>query len=416
MSNVKLQRMRQTTAYARGYSMVELSIVFVIVGLLGLLAVRAIQNSRAPTDRMEILQQLAQAQQTVDAFVLRNHRLPCAANAGDGNEACSSAQATALPWRALGLPSSFATMRYGVDRGLGGGADLAVLPAPSISPTLVSAYPDLGQLPVYAEHTPANAAATAAASAAYQASVNTALSLTTLVNGLDWCHGLRQKARGNSGFLVGAGATGIDVAYAIAHPGLDRSFSGSNATPRVAATDVYIDTPARMQSADYDDIVWATGAPELLTRIGCNVRLAQALTTAQEAYAAYDNARLLEQHWLMVDTGVETAQGAVVDAGVGVGMAALGLALGVTASALAIAGAVNTEGMLAFQIVTAALNVAVATAQVAVAAADLAAAIQDLADAKTKLDNTNDYVASVFAQLKAATDRAVLMNQRGLTP
>lgn len=402
--------------HLRGYSLVELSVVLAVVGILALLLVRTINANRVPVDRAEILQQMAQAQQTVDAFVLRNHRLPCAAIAGDGNEACGSTQATALPWRALGLSSSFAALRYGIDRGLAGGADLAALPAPSISPTLVGDYPGLGALPAYKEYTPANAAATAAASTAYQASVNNALTLTALVNGLDWCHGLRQTVRAGGGFVIGAGANATGVAYALAHPGSDRSFSGLNAAVRLAAADVYIDAAAREQSADYDDVVWATGPAELLARVGCNVRLAQALTSAQEAYAAYDNARLLQQHWLMVDTGVETAVGAVVDATLGAAMAALGLALGVTAETLAIVSAVNSEGITAFQIVIAAGNLALATAQVIVAAADLAAAIQDLVDAKAKLDNTNDYVVRVFQQLTAATNRAILINQKGLNP
>lgn len=400
----------------RGYSMVELSVVLVIMGILALLLIRTINANRAPVDRADILLQMAQAQQTIDAFVLRNHRLPCAAIAGDGNEACASAQATALPWRALGLSSSFAALRYGVDRGLAGGTDLAVLSAAFISPALVNAYPGLGALPAYVSHTPGNAVATAAASAAYQASVAAALALTPLINGLDWCHGLRQTVRRGGGFVVGAGVNATSVAYALAHPGSDRSFSGLNAAVRLAAADVYIDAPAREQSADYDDMVWATGHAELLARMGCNVRLAQALTSAQEAFAAYDNARLLQQHWLMVDGGVETAVGAVVDAELGVAMAALGLALGITAETLAIVSAVNSEGITAFQIVIAAGNLALATAQVIVAAADSVAAIQDLVDAKAKLDSTNDYVVRVFQQLTAATNRAILINQKGLNP
>lgn len=402
--------------YCRGYSMVELSVVLVVVGILGLLLIRTLNANRVPVDRAEILQQLAQAQQTIDAFVLRNHRLPCAAIAGDGNEACGLAQATALPWRALGLSSSYAALRYGVDRGLAGSADLAALPLPSISPTLVAAYPGLGALPAYNLYTPGNAAATAAASAAYQASVNNALALTPLVNGLDWCHGLRQTVRTGGGFNIGAGANITNAAYALAHPGSDRSFQGLNTAIRLAAADVYIEAAAREQSADYDDIVWATGPAELLARTGCNVRLAQALTAAQEAYAAYDNARLLQAHWLMVDSGVDTAQGAVDDAGVGVGMAALGLALGVTASSLSIVSAANTEGMTAFQIAITALNLVAAIAQVAAAGVDLIQAGVDLAAARDKLDSTNIYVAQVFQQLTAATDRAILINQKGLNP
>jgi type II secretory pathway pseudopilin PulG len=402
--------------FAMGYSMVELSVVVVIMGILAMLLIRTLNANRAPADRAEIMLQMAQAQQTIEAFILRNHRLPCASIAGDGNEACSVAQATGLPWRALGLPSNFAMMRYGVDRGLGGGADLAATPSPSISPTLVDAYPGLGLKPAYAEYTPSNSVATEASATAYQSSVNTALSLTTLVNGLDWCHGLRRSVRSGDGITVGSGGSMANVAYALAHPGMDGNFSGLNAAPRVNVGDTYMDSPARLQSADYDDIVWATGSSELLSRAGCHVRLAQALSSAQEAYAAYDNVRVLQQHWLAIDRAVETASGDVDDANTGLVMAGVGLAIAVASNVQAIASAVNSEGMTAFKAVVSAIDIVVATAAVVVAEKDLEDAKTALVDAKTKMDATNDYVARVFAQSQATMQRAILINQKGLLP
>jgi type II secretory pathway pseudopilin PulG len=401
----------------RGYSFVELSVVLVIAGFLGLLLMRWLDSTRLPEDRAQVIEQMGQAQLSIDAFLLRNHRLPCPAQVGDGNEACALTLASELPWRTLGLPSSFAAMRYGVDRGLGGGADLAMLPTASISPTLSDSYPGLGETPSFTLHRPSNTAAAEAASAAYQASVNTALSLRSEVNGLDWCFNLRQSvARATGGLVVGSGANSSNVAYALAHPGLDRSLSGLNGVPRLNAADAYIDAPSRLPAPDYDDMVWATGSAELLARSGCTVRMAEAMSSAQVAFTAYDNARILQRHWNLVDIGVETAQSAVVDAGVGVAMAALGLALGITAETLAIVSALNSEGITAFQIVIAAGNLALAIVQTGVAAADLAIAIQDLVDAKTKIESTNAYVTTVFEQAKAAMDRAVLVNQKGLNP
>ena len=417
MRTIKVLRSPAHRKASHGYSMIELSVVLVIVGLLGLLLLRWLDSSRVPADRAEVQQQLAQAQNSIDAFLLRNHRLPCAAIVGDGNEACAITLASALPWRSLGLPSSFAAIRYGVDRGLGGGADLALLPTASIAPTLSDSYPGLGETPSFTLHRPANTAAVLAASAAYQASVNAALALRNEVNCLDWCFGLRQKvASAAGGMPVGVGANSSNAAYALAHPGLDRRLSGLNSAPRLNAADAFIEAPSRTSEPGYDDIVWASGAPELLARSGCLVRMADALSSAQAAFTAYDNVRILQLHWTMVDSGVETAQSAVVDAGLGVAMAATGLALGVTSVALSIASGLNSEGITAFQIVIAALNVTAAIAQTVVAAADLATAIQDLVDAKTKLDNTNAYVAMVFEQSKAIMDRAVLINQKGLNP
>ncbi len=413
MKNIRILRLRSE----RGYSFVEISVVLVIAGILGLLLMRWLDSARVPEDRAQVLEQIGQAQLSIDAFLLRNHRLPCPAAVGTGNEACALGLASELPWRTLGLPSSFAALRYGVDRGLGGGADLAMMPTASISPTLSDSYPGLGETPSFTLHRPANTAAAEAASAAYQASVDTALALRSDINGLDWCFNLRQTvARATGGLVIGSGANSSNVAYALAHPGLDRSLSGLNAAPRLNAADAYIDAPSRLPAPDYDDIVWATGAAELLARSGCSVRMAEALSSAQTAFTAYDNARILQRHWNLVDIGVETAASAVADATLGVAMAALGLALGVTAEVLAIVSALNSEGITAFQIVIAAGNLALATAQTVVAAADLATAIQDLADARTKIENTNAYVTTVFEQSKAAMDRAVLVNQRGLNP
>jgi hypothetical protein len=275
----------------------------------------------------------------------------------------------------------------------------------------------LGETPSFTLHRPGNTAAAEAASSAYQASVDAALALRSEVNGLDWCFNLRQTtARATGGLTIGTGANSSNVIYALAHPGLDRSLSGLNAAPRINAADAYIDSPSRPPAPDYDDIVWATGAAELLARSGCAVRMAEALASAQVAFTAYDNARILQRHWNLVDIGVETAASAVADATLGAAMAALGLALGITAETLAIASALNTEGITAFQIVIAAGNLALAIAQTAVAAADLVDAIQGLVEAKTKIENTNAYVTTVFEQAKAAMDRAVLINQKGLNP
>jgi type II secretory pathway pseudopilin PulG len=404
-----------------GFSLVELSVALAISGVVGLLIMRWIDASRVPADRAAIAQDFAQAQQSIEAFVLRSHRLPCASDVGLGRENCASTTATELPWKTLGLASRFAVMRYGVARASAiGSVDLAALPAASIAPDLNQTFSDIPTTPEFSVTPVANSAAPINAGTSYAASITAAAGRRTSVNGLDWCHGLRQWTGGRvpGGLAIGNAVDSVSVAYALAHPGLDGVYAGSNAVARAAGAGAapFIDLPARIQSVDYDDWVLAVGGAELLAKVGCTKRVAEALSSAQAAFAAYDHIRLIQQHWILVDTDVETASDGVADATLGVAMAALGLALGVTAEALAITSALNTEGLTAFQIVIAAGNLALATAQTVVAGVDLGLAVQAFVDAKAKRDATNTYVTTVYQQAQAALDRAILVDQKGLNP
>lgn len=406
---------------ALGFSLVELSVALAISGVIGLLIMRWIDAGRAPADRAAIAQDFAQAQQSIDAFVLRSHRLPCASDMGSGTENCASATATELPWKTLGLASRFAAMRYGAARANGAGSiDLAALPAPAISPDLNLDFADIPITPSFTIGPVANSTAPISAGTNYAVFITAAAARRTVVNGLDWCHGLRQWAGGRmpGGLTIGNATDTVSAAYALAHPGLDGVFAGSNTVARAAGVGAapFIDLPARIQSVDYDDWVLAVGGAELLAKMGCTKRLAEALSSAQAAFAAYDHMRLVQQHWILVDTDVNTASDGVRDAGVGVAMAALGLALGITAEALAITSAVNTEGLTAFQVVIAIGNIVLASAQTVVAAADLVTAGIAFDDAKAKRDATNAYVTTVYQQAQAALDRAILIDQKGLNP
>ncbi len=412
-------KFRPVAKRALGFSLVELSVALAISGVIGLLIMRWIDASRIPADRAAIARDISEAQQSIEAFVLRSHRLPCAADVGAGTENCASATATELPWKTLGLASRFAAVRYGAARATGAGSvDLAALPAAAISPDLNQTFADIPTSPGFSVTPVANSTAPISAGTSYVASITAAAARRPSVNGLDWCHGLRQWAGGRTsgGLVIGNAAGTESVAYALAHPGLDGVYAGSNADARTAGAAPFVDSPSRIQSVDYDDWVIAVGGSELLAKVGCTKRLADALSSAQAAFAAYNHIRLIQQHWILVDTDVETASDGVQDAELGVAMAALGLALGVTAEVIGIASAANTEGITAPQIVIAAIQVAAATVQVVMAATDLDNARQAFVDAKAKRDATNTYVTTVYQQAQAALDRAILVDQKGLNP
>lgn len=109
--------MKRSLRQDSGFSLVELAVVLAIVGIIGIFVWRWVVSTREPLQRPAMLRQLSEAQAAVEGFVLANHRLPCPATNSGGSEACSDATAVRLPWKSLGLSSTFGQLHYGVNRG-----------------------------------------------------------------------------------------------------------------------------------------------------------------------------------------------------------------------------------------------------------------------------------------------------------
>lgn len=388
-----------------GLSMVELAVVMVVVGILGIMIWRWMETTRQPEQRSAILAQLAEAQAAVEGFVLARHRLPCAAADEGGHEACgNTTTAVFLPWRDLGLSSRFRALHYGVNRG--GGLDLAVLPPAMIAPDLhASLNIDYGaEVPSIAD---------ARVSAALAAARNR----RDTVNGLDWCRVSRKLAAspGAAGVLeAGNSSASIPVAYVLAHPGQNRIFEGQNV---IGAAGWRFDFPGRVQSVDYDDVVLAVGPAELSARMGCPARLEGMLAAAQAAYTAYDNARAVQKYWLLREFDVTQAESAVTGAESGLALAALNAALAGASLARSIASASNTEGITIFGIALATASTVLAATELVLAGIDLQSSIESLADAKDKRDAAQNYLTQqVYAAFAQALETAVLLDQKGLNP
>jgi prepilin-type N-terminal cleavage/methylation domain-containing protein len=126
--------MKKPAAYAlkkpenRGFTLLELAVVLLISAVIGLALWKLLPAMRGSANADTPRMTLRAAQDALDGFVLREHRLPCpaamptAASASNGIEDCSaSRQVGSLPYATLGLAASDlfltgTTLRYGVYR------------------------------------------------------------------------------------------------------------------------------------------------------------------------------------------------------------------------------------------------------------------------------------------------------------
>ncbi len=403
MTRLRLQRQR-------GFSLVELGVALVVVGVIGLLIGRWVVASRVPATVEAVQRQLNEAQAAVEGFVLANHRLPCPAADASGAEACGTATAVFFPWRTLGVGSALGGLHYGVNRG--GGADLAVLPLALVSPDLNQNFTDVPPAAMPTTDATAQAAATQV-----QGLITAAATQRSLVNGLDWCRVLRTFAAntGAAGVLNAGNITSsLPVAFVLVHPGLNRQFDGNNVVG--AGGSFRFDLPGREQDALYDDVALAVGPSDLSARLGCVARMSASQGAAQAAFAQYDTTRLVQEYWSLRVYDIDTAESEVDGAETGVTMAAMGLALTATSAAVGLASAANTEGLTAFAVVIQIANVAIAVTETVLAAEDLAEARQDLVDAQAKLVATNAYATQTYNTLAQTLTRSLALDQKGLNP
>lgn len=117
-----------------GFSLIELAIVLVIVGLLVGGGIAALTATTEQTRRTEAKRQLEHVREALYGFAMSNGRLPCpdTDNPPDGRENAGatdcSADGGALPWVDLGLGRRDpwgSPLRYRVERGGGGEPNFA---------------------------------------------------------------------------------------------------------------------------------------------------------------------------------------------------------------------------------------------------------------------------------------------------
>ncbi len=319
-----------------GYTLVELAVVLVILGVIGLLSWRFVpvlmeigSGEVAGADR------LAEAGESLEGFALARDRLPCPDTSGDGEEDCNGADRGHLPWQTLGLARFDPPLRYGVFRVADD--DDAALDA------------DL-----------------AAARDRYQAPLPPDLDPPGDIDGLDFCVGLLNAAgaagSGDEGLVVGD-SPAQPVAWALHQPtGVDEpGWSGEFPLPdRLAAGE------GRMRAA---------GAGELAGRQGCPTRLATVNASSRAAYAARDMDRAAAFYTDYRAFGLEAADGGVFFASFSLALAGVGLVNAIATTTTSISFTANTAGVGAATILLAIADLTLAAVDLGMAAFGLAMAV-----------------------------------------
>lgn len=359
--------------HSAGFSVVELSVALALAGVVGLVAWQMLPASRGVAEGDTPQLRLRQAQDAVEGFVLRTHRLPCPATVGGtGSEVCGSDSFGELPWRTLGLPRFDVPLRYGVYRTPT--ADLAMASA-KYSPTLPPS-------PVLAP-------------AAYNPSQ---------VNGLDLCQSLRLATAAPAGLLAG----GVPVAYAVADAGTDRVFN----LPYTATFPL----PGTPSTPTFDDRIAATGLGELSARLSCVTRMGEAQAAARSAYAAFDIYRDADMfdRFRGFAYQVRISDRKLAEATVALASLDMLIAIGTTASAVSLAA--NSVGVGAGTVAAAVLGIGAASAALVVSSVQLASAVAAEAKAGKQAADATTVKARMLVARDAAVRNAAAVDTKGLLP
>ncbi len=400
---------------AQGFSLLELAVIILILGLVTLLLWRFIEvriQQRAAVTTYTLLER---ADQALTGFAMSHHRLPCPDSDRDGIENCGDPanEVAFLPAQTLGLADARAgQIRYGVLRRTSEETDPEANPAIDPLPALTrkanltvaadTFWPMIALLGggAFTETLPD----LSADSFVPPFAVNVPLGEK---NGLDFCYTLRiadalrpdeATIKNHHVHVVLPDGTARQVAYAMALPGaLDTSGTGGMLDGSQESA-LAFDSPQRARTFDNDDRVRAVSLGTLWQRLECGEAIASighshpnAATAAIMLYRGlFDEQQVLEQ-------AVELAKAQVVIASAGI-LSAVGAIIDAVAAASHAVADVALEGNAAS--VAAAVVMAVAAAAVLPPAiVALVQATEVLGMAQMRYDYVKDFLGPTSKRL-----------------
>jgi prepilin-type N-terminal cleavage/methylation domain-containing protein len=328
-----------------GYSLIELSITLVVIGLLSSIAIQYFQTRNKTVNEHYDQTLLRPVHQAIEGYIYAHHHLPCPALDTNGVADCSVTRGY-IPYKDLMLPqnsrnTSGLTLRYAVYGAL--------------AKNTVTAMGDLN-LPFIAQGT-----------------VGAPRSLGNY-NGLDTCQAIvngRSSAFNSTYLYVSDGSNQHNVAYVIIDPGHgDSDGNGHLLDGLNAINDQEYQTANTVATIDYDDYVSPMYFDALWDRLGCvHAESPAGHAHPNAASAASIMLQSITNYKVQLELAEDIADANVVVAAASIlsGAASIGTAVGppLTAGALSII----SFGAMAPSIALAAVGVTAAALTTAMAVA-----------------------------------------------
>ncbi|MDR3157767.1 MAG: type II secretion system GspH family protein [Zoogloeaceae bacterium] len=451
--------------HENGFSLLEMAVALTIIGIMIIAFWNFFRLSQDVDDAQVAIEQLALADEAIQGFVLREHRLPCPAETdGDGVERTKSGGcqygAGEFPFKTLGMRFP-ERLRYAATPSLALAIArhkpwLPIVP-PNTSDTewplrgdasyTIGSYEDavneiknafagfsflqMGQVSTDLGGVALQNMSTLGDNPKLvrkftQAQLN---AVTARVNGLDFCAALRDAQVVTPDSVL---SNSIPVAYAIAHPGtLDSDDDGNFFDLGNTASGATFEAPWIPATDRYDDHVIAVGFAELAARLACPARLSTANAAGHTARAVYDNylisLAILQYQAFKLDLAYDSHQQADLSMKWATwSMVNDSLSAVNSVFDIALTAAGSSPSKIIFSVFKTALSVL----KFILTGSKMAMDILKLSEAKKKRDESDEklakakkaridaeiYAHRMLKTVDAATDRAMTIDEKGLLP